>query len=77
MRLGKQAWARRGVHAHSRTLEGKQKTQLLLRLRSTSRRGDDGRVAYRCWTLTAAVNFVGLDAAAAQFERGQREPDLT
>ena len=48
----------------------------LLRLRSKSRRGDNGRFAYRCWTLTAAVNFVGLDAAAAQFERGQRErPD--
>ena len=45
MSLGKQALARRGVHDHSRTVEGKQKTQLLLRLRSTSRGGDDGRVS--------------------------------
>ena len=32
------------MHDHSRTLDGKLKTQLLLRLRSTSRGGDDGRV---------------------------------
>ena len=35
----------RGVLDHSRTCEVKQETQLLLRLRSTSRGGDDGRVS--------------------------------
>ena len=44
MRLGKQAWARRGVHAHSRTLEGKQRLSSYCGSDQHLRRGDDGRV---------------------------------
>ena len=62
---------------HSRTLEGKQETQHLLRLRSTSAaRETTAGFAYRIAAKRLSAELVKLDAAAAQFERGQRErPD--
>ena len=77
MRLGKQAWARRRVAELELARANEQDAQLRIESEPNICGAETtAGFAYRIAAKRLSAELVKLDAAAAQFERGQRErPD--